>query len=599
MTARVGGTRRRVAGIVFGSGWRAAPGWTAYLAVMLVIQGACSILYPVGYAVIVDAFLEHRPEELAAGVAAVALLYTVSWALAMLAGTAGVPLSDRVGMYLSAHVAQLVNGLAGIDHFERPEYLLELELLDQDRRMLANGPRQGLLILQVLVRTVGVIVILATIYPPLAALPLFALAPFAGERASVRLRQRTDEALVEKRRLADDLFGLAADAGPAKELRVFGLGATLCARHTALGEDISRRTTRVSLLGAVLGGAGWIFFALGFVVGVAVVTIRATQGQASAGEVVLAVTLVQRAQTQVGQATNAIAQLLTMGRAARRMIWLEDHAAAEPRGQAVRAVPDALRRGITLDHVSFHYPGAAATVLDDITLDLPAGASVALVGENGAGKSTVVKLLTAMYRPTTGRVLLDGAPLDEMDVDAWRLRTSAAFQDFVKMELIAMETVGVGDLPRIDDAPAVERALLRSDATAVVDALPNRLATRVGHSFDGGVDLSSGQWQRLALGRGMMRDAPLLLVLDEPTASLDALTEAALFERYVQASRSAGRAAGAITLLVSHRFSTVRMADLILVLHGGKIAESGSHEQLIRRGGLYAELFELQARSYR
>ncbi len=345
--------------------------------------------------------------------------------------------------------------------------------------------------------------------------------------------------------------------------------------------------------------AGWIIFAAGFVVGVAVVTIRATQGHASPGEVVLAVTLVQRAQTQVGQAANAIAQLLTMGRAAHRMIWLEDHAAAQPRGEAVRAVPDALERGITLEHVSFQYPGSAATVLDDISVDIPAGASVALVGENGAGKTTIIKLLTAMYRPTAGRVLVDGAPLEAMDVDEWRRRTSAAFQDFVRMELLAMETVGVGDLPRIDDAPAVELALARSDATSVVDALPDRLATRVGRSFEGGVDLSSGQWQRLALGRGMMREVPLLLVLDEPTASLDALTEAALFERYVQASKSAGSASGAITLLVSHRFSTVRMADLILVLHDGKIIEAGSHEALLARNGLYAELFELQARSYR
>ena len=489
--------------------------------------------------------------------------------------------------------------MKGIEHFERPEYLLELELLDQDRLLLANGPRQGLLVLQVLVRTVGVIVILATIFPPLAALPLFALAPFLGQRASVRMRQRTDEELVEERRLADELFGLAADAGPAKELRVFGLGETLCARHAALGEHISRRTTRSALLGAVVCGAGWIIFAVGFVVGVAVVTIRATQGHAGAGEVVLAVTLVQRAQTQVGQAANAIAQLLTMGRAAHRLIWLEDHAAAQPRSEVVRAVPERLERGIALDHVSFQYPGTAATILDDISVNIPAGASVALVGENGAGKTTIIKLLTAMYRPTAGSVLVDGAPLEAMDVDEWRRRTSAAFQDFVRMELIAVETVGVGDLPRIDDVPAVELALARSDATSVVDALPDRLATRVGRSFEGGIDLSSGQWQRLALGRGMMREAPLLLVLDEPTASLDALTEAALFERYVQASKSAGRASGAITLLVSHRFSTVRMAELILVLHGGRIIEAGSHEALLAHRGLYAELFELQARSYR
>jgi ATP-binding cassette subfamily B protein len=599
MSTRTSPSWRRVAGVVFGSGWRAAPGWTAYLAVLLVVQGGCSILYPIGYAVIVDAFLQHRPEELAAGVAAVAALYTVSWALAMLAGTAGVPLSDRVAMYLTTRIAQLVNGLTGIEHFERPEYLLELELLDQDRRLLANGPRQGLLVLQVLVRTVGVIVILATIYPPLGALPLLALAPFVGERASVRLRQRTDEKLVEQRRLADELFSLAATAGPAKEIRVFGLGPRLCALHAELGEHISRRTTRAAFLGALLGGLGWVVFALGFVAGIAVVTIRAIQGHATAGDVVLAVTLVQRAQTQVGQAANAIAQLLTMGRAARRLIWLEDVAAAEERVRAISLVPAVLRRGITLEHVSFHYPGSRAPVLDDVSLELPAGASVALVGENGAGKTTLVKLLTGMYRPTSGRVLLDGTPLDEMDIDEWRRRMSAAFQDFLRMELIVMETVGVGDLPRIADAPAVERALGRSDATTVVDALPDRLATRVGRTFEGGVDLSSGQWQRLALGRGMMRDVPLLLVLDEPTASLDALAEAALFERYMQASMDSGRETGAITLLVSHRFSTVRMADLIVVLEAGKIVETGSHKRLIELGGLYAELFELQARSYR
>jgi ATP-binding cassette subfamily B protein len=444
-----------------------------------------------------------------------------------------------------------------------------------------------------------VIVILATVYPPLGALPLFALAPFVGERASVRLRQRTDEELIEERRLADEFFGLASAAGPAKELRVFGLGPELSARHAALGEHISRRTTRAAFLGAVLGGTGWLVFALGFVAGIAVVTIRATQGHASAGEAVLAVTLVQRAQTQVGQAANAIAQLLTMGRAARRLIWLEDLAAAEQPARAISTVPAVLRHGITLDHVSFHYPGSPIAVLDDVTLQLPAGAAVALVGENGAGKTSIVKLLTGMYRPTTGRVLLDDAPLDDVDVVAWRMRMSAAFQDFVRMELIAMETVGVGDLPHLDDAPAIERALARSDATSVVDALPDRLATRVGRSFEGGVDLSTGQWQRLALGRGMMRESPLLLVLDEPTASLDALTEAALFERYVHASHNAGRGSGAITLLVSHRFSTVRMADLIVVLHAGHVVESGSHEALLQLGGLYAELFELQARSYR
>jgi ATP-binding cassette subfamily B protein len=260
--------------------------------------------------------------------------------------------------------------------------------------------------------------------------------------------------------------------------------------------------------------------------------------------------------------------------------------------------PAVLRRGITLREVSFGYPPDGALVLDGVDVHLPAGAAVALVGENGAGKTTLVKLLTGMYQPTAGQVLLDGVPLADLDLAAWRERTAATFQDFVRFELLVGEAVGVGDLPRIDQTAALSEALERADATAVAASLPEGLDTRLGRSFTGGQELSGGQWQRLALARGMMRDLPLLLILDEPTASLDAITEAALFERYLSARQLASRS-GAITLLVSHRFSTVRMADLIVVLDQGRIAASGDHASLIRAGGLYAELYELQARAYR
>ena len=193
---------------------------------------------------------------------------------------------------------------------------------------------------------------------------------------------------------------------------------------------------------------------------------------------------------------------------------------------------------------------------------------------------------------------MDGVPLTDIGLAAWRGRIAATFQDFARFELLAGEAVGVGDLPRIDQAPALASALHRADATAVADALPDGLGTRLGRSFTGGQELSGGQWQRLALARGMMRDVPLLLILDEPTASLDAITEAALFERYLSA-RALARDSGAITLLVSHRFSTVRMADLIVVLEQGRIVASGDHASLIRADGLYAELYELQARAYR
>jgi ATP-binding cassette, subfamily B, bacterial len=600
------GVRRRVWGSILSWGWRAAPGWTLFTAALLIANAVCSVLYPVGFALIIDAALRHQRAGLTLGIAAVVVLFTLGWALAMFAGTAGANLSDRVSLHLATHAAEQINAIDGVDHLERPGYLTELDLLKQNLRLLGNGPRQLLLVVQILVRTVGIVVILAVIFPPLAVLPLGAVAPVAGERLSVWLRQRADERLAPDRRLADDLFSLATSAGPAKELRVFGAVGPLRARHRALARRVNAGTSRAAVLGGVFGALGWLVFAAGFVTGIAVVAIRAAHGTATVGQVVLAVTLIQRAQLQVGQAAAAIGQLLTTSRTARRLLWLEDYAAADRAAAHARpaararpaAAPAALRRGIGLRQVSFGYPPGGATVLDRIDLDLPAGSAVALVGENGAGKTTLVKLLTGMYQPTSGQVLLDGVPLAEIGVASWRERTAAAFQDFMRYELPAGETVGIGDLPRLDDVPALDRALYRADATAVASGLPDGLATRLGRSFTGGQELSGGQWQRLALARGMMRDTPLLLILDEPTASLDAITEAALFERYLAARKLASQT-GAITLLVSHRFSTVRMADLIVVLNQGRVVASGDHASLIRAGGLYAELFEMQARSYR
>jgi ATP-binding cassette, subfamily B, bacterial len=620
---------RRVWRAALGWGWQAAPGWLLYTGALLVANAVTSVLYPVGLALVIDSALAHRPDGVLGGVLLVGFLYTVSWALAMLAGSAGAVLSDRTSCYLTAHIAEQLHAVSGVDHLERPAYLTELDLLQQNLRLLGNAPRQILLVIQVLVRTLGIVVILAVIFPPLGLLPLSALFPVAGERLSVWLRQRSDERLAADRRLANELFELATSAGPAKELRVFGAAGPLRDRHRELADRIFSGTARAALLGGLYGAVGWLLFAGAFVAGIAVVVVRAADGTASVGTVVLAVTLVQRAQLQVGQAAAAIGQLLTTARTARRLLWLGDYAAAD---RAARGLPPAvaaggpglppavaaggpglppavaaggpglppavLRRGITFREVSFGYPPDGGLVLDGVDVHLPAGAAVALVGENGAGKTTLVKLLTGMYQPTAGQVLLDGVPLADLDLAAWRERTAATFQDFVRFELLAGEAVGVGDLPRMSQPAALSEALERADATAVAASLPEGLDTRLGRSFTGGQELSGGQWQRLALARGMMRDLPLLLILDEPTASLDAITEAALFERYLSARQLASRS-GAITLLVSHRFSTVRMADLIVVLDQGRITASGDHASLIRAGGLYAELYELQARAYR
>jgi ATP-binding cassette subfamily B protein len=279
-----------------------------------------------------------------------------------------------------------------------------------------------------------------------------------------------------------------------------------------------------------------------------------------------------------------------------RHLWLLDYAKeARRRMTGTSAAPEKVRGGIVFEDVCFRYPGTKTDVLSGVTLWMPPGSVVAVVGENGAGKSTLVKLLSRMYEPTSGRITVDGVDLSSIDIDQWRSRLSAAFQDSCRFEFLVGETVGLGDVDKMDDAYQVLVSCERAGAGGILEGTPTGLNSQLGRRFEG-VELSGGQWQRLALARAGMRE-PLLLLLDEPTANLDAEAEFALFEAIARSTRRA-RARGAVTVLVSHRFSTVRMADLIVVVDGGKVVESGSHEELMARGGLYAELFTLQSAAY-
>ncbi|MGD0197797.1 MAG: ABC transporter ATP-binding protein [Solirubrobacteraceae bacterium] len=565
---------------------------------MNVLAGAASVSYSLGFRVMTDGAIARDSGQIALGVVLVAVLFSLGWLLSIVSSSESSLLTDRVNLALGMRIASLAARTTTLEHFERPELLARLEQLTSNRRTLAGSPSQLFRLLGQAVRAILTVVLLATVYLPLIIVPLLALAPALAQRRAARIEQDSDNALADDRRLLDDLFSLATSAASARELRTYGVTTAITERHAVLVEHVRRRAVRSSLREAAWEGAGWLIFAAGLVAAIVILVLRAAHGHVSPGSVVMAVSLLRRAQSQISSSTDTAGTFNTARLAAGQLLWLEDHSrgltaagAAEP--------PQRLARGIRIEGVEFAYPGSDQTrVLGPLELELPAGRCIALVGENGAGKTTLVKLLCGLYRPTAGRVMVDGVDLAELDTEAWRASLSATFQDFVRFQLPLRESVGVGDLSHIDDHDHVRAALGRAGSAQLEADLPEGLRTAVGTRYTGGRELSGGQWQRIALARGLMRVAPLLVVLDEPAASLDVPTETAIFDRYASAARAAGEANGTITLIVSHRFSTVRSADLIVVLDEGRVREQGTHAELIAAGGTYAELYALQARAY-
>jgi len=441
--------------------------------------------------------------------------------------------------------------------------------------------------------------LLVAIHPALALLAVFALPTVVASTWRPGVERTAEEQGAAAQRLSRHLFDLATTAAPGKEVRVTGIGERLMTQRRDAWAEWYARVSAARTRSALWLAGGWAIFGAAYVAAVAFVSAGL---HASAGDVVLVLAAGSRLSAYIGATVGEIGFMRGIWLdGSRRLAWLEDYAASKAQG-ADAAVPEQLTDGIRFDHVSFVYPGTDRLVLDDVNLLIPPGSVVAIVGENGAGKSTLVKLLSRMYQPTSGRILIDGVTLARMPADEWQERLAGAFQDFCQFEFRLQHTVGLGDLSRLDDALAVRGAVERAGADDVVERAGGGLATQLGPTWPEGVDLSFGQWQKLALARGFMREQPLVLVLDEPTAALDAETEHALFERFAAAARDAGPGVasnGRITVLVSHRFSTVRMADMIVVLDGARVTEVGSHETLMAKHGQYAELYGIQAAAYR
>ena len=539
-----------------------------------------------------DGVTQHRSKLLLGAALGLAGSVVATWFLRVVSDRTQRRFRDRVAVALESHVARLQASVSTIAHHERPEFLDRLAMLRDQVFVLDHMYMSLFSTCGWLLRLGVTLALLMTVHPALAFLALFAVPTVLASTWRPGVERATEESVASANRLARHLFMTATTAPPGKEVRVTGIGNLLVGRRR---EEWNRWYTRIAAARwgtALWSSAAWAVFGLAYVGAVVFVASRA---QASAGQIVLVLAVGARLSAYVGAAVGEIGFLRGFWlEGSKRLAWLEDYAASWVEGADTPA-PERLTRGIAFEHVSFSYPGTQRRVLEDISLELKPGSVVAIVGENGAGKSTLVKLLGRLYQPDEGRILVDGTDLARIRADEWRSRLAGAFQDFFRFEFRARHSVGLGDMPRLEDRLAVSRAIGRAGADDVVSKFAAGIDTQLGATWPEGVEVSFGQWQKLALARGFMRDQPLVLVLDEPTAALDAETEHALFERYAAAARGDGR----ITLLVSHRFSTVRMADQIVVLDGARIVEVGTHEELLSKRGQYAELYSIQAEAYR
>jgi ATP-binding cassette subfamily B protein len=587
-------------------GYRHEPG--LLLAAFLLSQLAAlpDALLALWFKMLGEGVMTGNHRLLYAPAAALGVCAAATWFLRTISTRVQRRFRDKVTIALESHVARLQASIATIAHQERPEYLDRLAML-RNQVFVLDHMYMSLFSTCGWILRIGITVaLLMSIHPLLLLLAVFALPTVLTSTWRPAVERVVFEGVAQENRLARHLFTTATTAAPGKEVRVARIGERLQNERRRAWERWYRPVSAARRASAAWHAGAWAFFGLAYFGAVVFVS----SGLASpAGDVLLVLAAGSRLSAYIGATVGEIGFFRGIWMdGAKRLAWLEDYAASFDE-RADLPVPARLTGGIRFEHVSFAYPGTERLVLEDVNLELPAGSVVALVGENGAGKTTLVKLLAKFYEPTSGRILAGGVDLGRIRADEWRAHLAGAFQDFFRFEFQARQTVGLGDLPHLNDDPAVVNAVARAGADDVILRLPAGLETQLGPTWPGGVEVSFGQWQKLALARGFMRDHPLLLVLDEPTAALDAETEHALFERYAAAARGSVKGApndgdggdetGRITILVSHRFSTVRMADLIVVLDGARVAEVGTHDELLARGGQYAELYGIQAEAYR
>ena len=585
-------------GAILRLAFQAAPTRTLGLLACQTLVGSMTIVGSYATKALIQAAARHDVAGATLAGGAVAVIAGVAVVASQITSSLTRRVSELFTIHLDSELIRLTAAITTLDYQDRPIHADKIALIRSSRQMLAGSIQAVVINLQLAVILLGALVVLIGIDPVFLLLPLFAVPRFLADRRQQRLTKEAQEASAEPTRLRSHLYGTAASPVAGKELRIFGLGEEMLRRHRAITETLRLMAREASRRAVFWSMTGSVAFTTGCVLAIGWIVLRGMRGEVSLGDVVLAASLTTTVSTLMTTALQMGQYLETTLQTVDRYLWLVDFSAqSADRPDPPAKPPGRLRTGLVVDNLSFSYPDRDRPALSDITLDLPAGKVIALVGENGSGKSTLVKLLCGLYRPSQGRILVDGVDLADMAAADWRARTSAAFQDFTNFELPLHESVGIGDQARLGERDLALAAMTGAGAADIAGLSPDGLEVMLGRKW-GGVELSGGQWQKLALARAIVRETPLLMVFDEPAAALDATAEHDLFERFAAQARSEA-AKGQVTILVSHRFSTVRMADAIAVLDKGRLAAFGDHDQLMAGGGLYAELYDLQARAYR
>ena len=501
-------------------------------------------------------------------------------------------LANRYTQHVSVRVMKQAAQL-DLTTYENPVFYDRLERARvQATDRLAMIQQMGRLFQQIITTAVfSVALILASPWLVLL-LALGVLPSFLGETHYAFLGYAKNFRQTPAKRQMDYLRQVAGSREGAKEVKLFGLNKFFTDRFQTLADQIYQEDVTLSRSKLIVGGLLGIIGTLGYYGAYVYVIWRTLGGAYDLGQFSFLTGAIQQASSNLQQVFSTASGI------ADQALFLTDLIAFFDMKPTVQSNPNGLptpqpiQRGFEFRNVSFTYPGTERTVLKDFSLTLSPGERIALIGENGQGKTTVVKLITRLYDPTEGQILLDGIDLREYSLEDLHRHIGVIFQDFMRFEMTARENIAVGRVDRPHQQSDIESAAHKSLADTVVDKLAGGYDQMLGRRFEGGVELSGGEWQKMALARAYLRDAQLL-ILDEPTAALDARSELEVFERFAELTE------GKMALLISHRFSTVRMADRIVVLSGGRLIEEGNHQQLIASGGVYADMFEMQAASYR